>query len=216
MSDISQIALNGVTYKVKDTEARNTASGKVNTNGGDISLTKITAESVTTEFPVPASGDTAKKFLGKMKKFCEDLNNFKSGIVTLGKIINNGLCNQEGFVLDARQANPNIENTMAWKINKQSSDFTNLETKVSAIPLIKYGTVTCAYRDVSYLQATVDVSAFKSYKIYLSFDADTDGFLTNDPHLFNVNNTIYIRSGKGNFISGAGISVAYLIVGVAK
>ena len=97
-----------------------------------------------------------------------------------------------------------------------NSDFTNLETKVSAIPLIKYGTVTCAYRDVSYLQATVDVSAFKSYKIYLSFDADTDGFLTNDPHLFNVNNTIYIRSGKGNFISGAGISVAYLIVGVAK
>ena len=87
-------------------------------------------------------------------------------------------------------------------------------SNLESIPLIKYGTVICRYRDAGYLQATIDVSDFKSYKIFLSFDSDTDGFINNEPYPFNVNNTVYIRSGKVNFVSGSSLSIAYLIVGI--
>lgn len=92
----------------------------------------------------------------------------------------------------------------------------NLNSNLESIPLIKYGTVICRYRDAGYLQATIDVSDFKSYKIFLSFDSDTDGFINNEPYPFNVNNTVYIRSGKVNFVSGSSLSIAYLIVGIKK
>ncbi|MFR5413886.1 MAG: hypothetical protein ACLTJE_21285 [Enterocloster bolteae] len=91
-----------------------------------------------------------------------------------------------------------------------------LSSNLDSIPLIKYGTVICRYRDAGYLQASIDVSDFKSYKIFLSFDSDTDGFINNEPYPFNVNNTVYIRSGKVNFVSGASMSIAYLIVGIKK
>lgn len=78
-------------------------SGFVMASGGDISNTKIsTADAVTVEFPVPEADDTARGFLGKMKKFCTDFNNFKAGIITLGKLVNNGACTEPGFALDAR------------------------------------------------------------------------------------------------------------------
>ena len=89
-------------------------------------------------------------------------------------------------------------------------------SNLESIPLIKYGTVICRYRDAGYLQATIDVSDFKSYKIFLSFDSDTDGFINNEPYPFNVNNTVYIRSGKVNFVSGSSLSIAFLIVGIKK
>lgn len=76
---------------------------KVDIGGGDISKTKIVvADAVTTEFPVPDAGDTGQGFLGKVKKFCADFNNFRAGIITLGKLVNNGQCDQSGFALDAR------------------------------------------------------------------------------------------------------------------
>lgn len=98
---------------------------KVDIGGGDISKTKIVvADAVTTEFPVPDAGDTGKGFLGKMKKFCADFNNFRAGIITLGKLVNNGQCDQSGFALDARygktltdlytQLNSNLE----WSENE--------------------------------------------------------------------------------------------------
>ncbi|PKB52298.1 hypothetical protein CRH03_25290 [Clostridium sp. HMb25] len=60
--------------------------------GGDISNTKIvTADSIATEFPVPAAGDTPKTFLGKMKKFVEDFKNIKTGLLTVGMLVNANL-----------------------------------------------------------------------------------------------------------------------------
>lgn len=97
---------------------------------------------------------------------------------------------------------------------KQVKD--SIDSNLESIPLIKYGTVICRYRDAGYLQATIDVSDFKSYKIFLSFDSDTDGFINNEPYPFSVNNTVYIRSGKVNFVSGSSLSIAYLIVGIKK
>lgn len=106
--------------------------------------------------------------------------------------------------------------SMQQAITKNTDDIATANSNLESIPLIKYGTVICRYRDAGYLQATIDVSDFKSYKIFLSFDSDTDGFINNEPYPFNVNNTVYIRSGKVNFVSGSSLSIAYLIVGIKK
>ncbi|SEU24409.1 hypothetical protein SAMN05443270_3788 [Lacrimispora sphenoides] len=47
----------------------------VDKSEGDISETIVnTVETIDTKFPVPAAGDTIKRFLGKVKKFIEDFN----------------------------------------------------------------------------------------------------------------------------------------------
>ena len=77
---------------------------RVETSGGDISNTKIaTADSFTTEFPVPAAGDTPKAFLGKMKKFAEDFKNLKTGLLTVGMLVNNCTTNNANLPLSAAQ-----------------------------------------------------------------------------------------------------------------
>lgn len=77
---------------------------RVASSGGDISNTKIaTADSITTEFPVPAAGDTPKAFLGKMKKFAEDFKNLKTGLLTIGMLVNNCTTNNANLPLSAAQ-----------------------------------------------------------------------------------------------------------------
>lgn len=114
---------------------------KVDIGGGDISKTKIVvADAVTTEFPVPDAGDTGKGFLGKMKKFCADFNNFRAGIITLGKLVNNGQCDQSGFALDARYGKTltdlytQLNSNLAGKINK-TGDTMDGTFKISKVSL---------------------------------------------------------------------------------
>lgn len=77
---------------------------RVLASGGDISNTKIsTADSISTEFPVPAAGDTPKTFLGKMKKFVEDFKNLKTGLLTVGMLVNNCVTNNANLPLSAAQ-----------------------------------------------------------------------------------------------------------------
>ncbi len=78
-------------------------AAKVQSSGGDISETIIeTLDTVVTEFPIPNAGEYSKAFLGKVRKFIQDFNNFKTGIITLGKLVNNGQTTEPGFALDAR------------------------------------------------------------------------------------------------------------------
>lgn len=87
---------------VTDTE-KNSWNAKVSASGGDISGTKIgSLENITTEFPVPSEGETPKAFLGKVKKFIQDFNDFKTGVITVGKLVNNGQTTAAGYALDAR------------------------------------------------------------------------------------------------------------------
>lgn len=98
---------------------RETWNGKVSASGGDLSNAKIvSADNITEEFPVPEEEDAGKTFLGKMKKFCTDFNNFKSGIITLVKLVNNGVCTEPGFALDARYGK-----TLQDQIDQQNRDF---------------------------------------------------------------------------------------------
>lgn len=77
---------------------------RVTVSGGDISNTKIaTADNITTEFPVPSAGDTPKAFLGKMKKFAEDFKNLKTGLLTVGMLVNNCTTNNANLPLSAAQ-----------------------------------------------------------------------------------------------------------------
>lgn len=76
---------------------------KVNASGGDISNTTIkTLDNITTEFPVPEAGEKPGTFLAKVRKFIQDFNNFKTGIITVGKLANNGSTTAAGMALDAR------------------------------------------------------------------------------------------------------------------
>lgn len=88
---------------ISDTE-KNTYDGKVTALGGDVSNTKINNfDSVTTEFPIPEPGESTKTILGKMRKFLQDFNTFKTNIITLSKLANNLTTTSVGMALDARQ-----------------------------------------------------------------------------------------------------------------
>lgn len=60
--------------------------------------------------------------------------NFKAGmkyVLHTGSLINNGLCTETGkYAADATQLNPNIENTLAWKVAKANSDLTESKNAV--------------------------------------------------------------------------------------
>jgi hypothetical protein len=87
---------------VSDAE-KSSWNDKLGASGGDISETIINfLESTTTEFPIPEQGETSKVFFGKMKKFIQDFNNLKSGIITVGRLVNSGNVTSEGYALDAR------------------------------------------------------------------------------------------------------------------
>lgn len=106
---------------VSDVEKSNW-NGKVAANGGDISETVIgSLESIGTEFPIPNQGESSYVFLGKVKKFLQDFNNFKAGIITIGKLANNGSTTSEGYALDARYGK-----TLFDLYSKVNSDLNNI------------------------------------------------------------------------------------------
>ncbi|MDW2799360.1 hypothetical protein RZO55_17435 [Clostridium boliviensis] len=97
----SDIETDGANRFVSDGEKKNW-NLKVSADG-NISDTKIQSlDSVSTEFPVPEGGETSRQFFGKVRKFIQDFNNFKTGIITVGKLVNNGSTTAEGYALDAR------------------------------------------------------------------------------------------------------------------
>ncbi|MDO4330671.1 MAG: hypothetical protein Q4C66_15240, partial [Lachnospiraceae bacterium] len=79
-------------------------SAKVDKQGGDIADTVVsTFEASTAEFPVPAAGEAPKTFMGKVKKFFEDFNNIRTGLLTLGQIVNNCTSDRSDLPLAAAQ-----------------------------------------------------------------------------------------------------------------
>lgn len=207
-------------------------------DGENADETKVsTIPTISDENPVLSAGETVKVFIGKIKKKFTYLENLLGNVKTVtnlfgsndAKTVAQGLQNlvntkfNKSDLYDGTDstskslgATANAVRKVNEKTDNNTSSISQLNSNLESIPLIKYGTVICRYRDAGYLQATIDVSDFKSYKIFLSFDSDTDGFINNEPYPFNVNNTVYIRSGKVNFVSGSSLSIAYLIVGIKK
>ena len=204
-------------------------------NADEMKVSTIPTDS--DENPVLSAGETVKVFFGKIKKKFTYLENLVGNVKSVTNLFGNtdaktvaqGLQILVNTKLSKTDKYDGVDSTSTelWatanavrKVNEKTDNnstcIRELNSNLDSIPLIKYGTVICRYRDAGYLQASIDVSDFKSYKIFLSFDSDTDGFINNEPYPFNVNNTVYIRSGKVNFVSGASMSIAYLIVGIKK
>ena len=88
---------------------------------GDASdRTVNTFDAVTDEFPVIGNGKKLRNLFGTLKKFCEDFNNIRNGLITVGKLINDGLCTEEGYALDAR-----FGKILKDQLDKQNSDLAN-------------------------------------------------------------------------------------------
>jgi hypothetical protein len=122
---------------VSDTE-KSSWNGKVGAAGGDISETNIDSlESISIEFPVPNQGETTKIYLGKVKKFIQDFNNFKSGIITVGRLVNSGNTTLEGYALDARYGK-----TLFDQFTKLNSDLMPNTVIIASPPGLSFGTVT--------------------------------------------------------------------------
>jgi hypothetical protein len=112
---------------------------KVASTGGDISEANINSlESISTEFPVPNQGETTKIFLGKVKKFIQDFNNFKSGIITVGKLVNSGNTTLEGYALDARYGKTLFDLYTKLNSDLASKDFITITfLSSSSITIVK-------------------------------------------------------------------------------
>lgn len=109
---------------------------RVLASGGDISNTKIsTADSISTEFPVPAAGDTPKTFLGKMKKFVEDFKNLKTGLLTVGMLVNNCVTANANLPLSAAQGKVLMD--AITQLNGESFLLANLSGSSSSVISVK-------------------------------------------------------------------------------
>lgn len=129
MSDISQIALNGVTYDVKDKTARTETDKKVSASGGDIANTKVSAFTASTaSYPVPAANDTVKVGFGKIKKFFEDIRNATTGACFIGQIINNCVTENAKLPLSAAQGKALMD--LYTKLNSDLSNQRRTITRV--------------------------------------------------------------------------------------
>jgi len=72
---------------------------------GDISDTQITTfDTITEEFPVPVAGEATRTVAGKIRKFFQDFNNFKTGILTVGMLVNNAVTNNSQLPVSAAVA----------------------------------------------------------------------------------------------------------------
>lgn len=104
---------------------------KLDADGGDISEAVIKAadEIEDDEYPIPASGDKPRTFLGKTKKFLGNIKDWMTGVCLLGQIVNNCVTDNAKLPLSAAQGKVlmdlyNVLNTKAK--NMQRSYLGNL------------------------------------------------------------------------------------------
>lgn len=128
--------------KRKFTQVQNETSNKVSSNG-DISNTVIgSVDTITADFPEPATGESTKTYLGKVKKFIADFNSFKNGIITLGRLANNADTTAEGFALDARMGK-----TLGDRVAQLNSDLGEVNSNLTSQGYLGY---VKQIRDIDY------------------------------------------------------------------
>ncbi|WP_097005579.1 hypothetical protein [Lacrimispora amygdalina] len=172
----SDIETDGANRFVSDGEKKDWNS-KVSADG-DISDTKIKSlDSVSSEFPVPEEGESSRQFFGKVRKFIQDYNNFKTGIITVGKLVNNGSTTAGGYALDARYGK-----TLFDLYNKLNSD-------LQALSL---------YSDVSYYVATTGSDTIGDGSETSPYASITKALSVVPKDLSGCKATIFISDGTYN------------------
>lgn len=92
---------------------------------GDISLKTVTFEVAAARSGI-VSGDTLGVAFGKLAKYCTDIEDH-----AFNALVNNGLANIAGVsALDAVQANPDVADTLAYKIAQNLAAITSLNSKM--------------------------------------------------------------------------------------
>lgn len=93
---------------------------------GDISLKTVTFEVAAARAGI-VSGDTLGVAFGKLAKYCTDIEDH-----AFNALVNNGLANIAGVsALDAVQANPDVADTLAYKIAQNLAAITSLNSNTS-------------------------------------------------------------------------------------
>ena len=91
---------------------------------GDMSLKTVTFEVAAARAGI-VSGDTLGVAFGKLAKYCTDIEDH-----AFNALVNNGLANIAGVsALDAVQANPDVADTLAYKIAQNLAAITSLNSK---------------------------------------------------------------------------------------
>lgn len=181
---------------------------KPDSDGGDISEMIVkTLDDITTEFPVPKAGEKLSTFMSKVRKFFEDFNTFKTGIMTLGQLVNNCVTDNPKLPLAASQGkvlmdmlnvlNNNLNGDVLWTNPAPRSAF------------------------VAQTLSDIDISDYLSFEISYTASADNPGRVlyskitrdTYDPSPGNMDwiqhpsnrpavlacRSAYIANGKINF-----------------
>lgn len=109
------------------TIAANKAAGRAEQAAtGDISLKTVTFEVAAARAGI-VSGDTLGVAFGKLAKYCTDIEDH-----AFNALVNNGLANIAGVsALDAVQANPDVADTLAYKIAQNLAAITSLNSNTS-------------------------------------------------------------------------------------
>lgn len=95
---------------------------------GDMSLKTVTFEVAAARAGI-VSGDTLGTAFGKLAKYCTDIENH-----AFNALVNNGLTNIAGVsALDAVQANPDVADTLAYKIAQNLAAITSLNSKTTKL-----------------------------------------------------------------------------------
>ena len=157
-----------------------------------------------------ASKEKMPKILGKIAKFFTDLKTvaFSGKYSDLdGKpaIVNNNTATEAGSALDARQANPTIEGTMANQISQLNSDLNDINGSLKEIELTRYNIEGI---DTSSVQCFVKNNiAYVNIGVYYRTKEAITGWtkiVSNLPIPAYTKNTFihYSQNDDGDFIAG--------------
>lgn len=95
---------------------------------GDMSLKTVTFEVAAARAGI-VSGDTLGVAFGKLAKYCTDIEDH-----AFNALVNNGLVNIAGVsALDAVQANPDVADTLAYKIAQNLAAITSLNSNLTVL-----------------------------------------------------------------------------------
>ena len=97
---------------------------KLDADGGDISEAVIKAadEIEDDEYPIPASGDKPRTFLGKTKKFLGNIKDWMTGVCLLGQIVNNCVTDNAKLPLSAAQGKALMDLYNVLNTNRKNGD----------------------------------------------------------------------------------------------
>lgn len=133
------------------------------------------------------SGEKIHLMLGKISKFFSDMKAIAfsgsyNDLVDKPKIptvLNNQTTTEEGFALDARQANPNIDGTLAKQVADLNGSLNHIAPKGETALRSSDGIISLSiYNDSLYIKYDKDAS--KDYYAELAISTSGMTFITND------------------------------------